>query len=100
MLKRLLSATDDIVKCVMDYFLCVEHIFSTDRAFAIKMPDGSVITWENGGWGGNCLSVQSKLIEGDCIFSTQSAFAAKLPSGGNRLTQYIRPWWDYTTGSG
>jgi hypothetical protein len=39
----------------------VDTIYSTARAFAAKMQDGSVVTWGDDVWGGDCSRVQAEL---------------------------------------
>ena len=72
----------DVAQIVVDYTLSKFTIFSTDRAFAAKLLDGSVVTWGYAGYGGDSSSVQAELKQGvDTIFSTGGAFAAKLLDG-------------------
>ena len=57
-------------------------IYSTFKAFAAKLLDGSVVTWGDVDGGGDSSSVQAELKKGvDTIYSTGSAFAAKLLDG-------------------
>ena len=61
--------------------LGVDTIFSTDDAFATKLPDGRVVTWGHAGYGGDSSSVQVQLQGVGTIYSTLSAFAAQLADG-------------------
>ena len=56
----------------------VDKIYSTPRASAAVLKDGSVVTWGHKDDSGNSRSVQATLSGGvDIIYSTASAFAAE-----------------------
>ena len=61
-------------------------IDSNDSAFgvfaAVKMKDGSVVTWGVAEYGGDSSAMQAELKQGvDTIYSNDSAFAAKMKDG-------------------
>ena len=65
----------------------VQAIYSTERAFAALMQNGSVAAWGDSSWGGS--GVPSGLSNVQAIYSTSSAFAALKQDGsvaawGNR----------------
>ena len=52
-----------------------------NNAFAAKLADGRVVTWELAGSGGDSSFVQAQLQSEDTIYSTGAAFADKLADG-------------------
>jgi co-chaperonin GroES (HSP10) len=63
-------------------FIGIITIYSTESAFAVKMSDGSVVTWGDAECGGNSSHVQAELKQGvDTVHSTFGAFAAKMQDG-------------------
>ena len=69
------------------------QVAATQHAFAAIEGDGSVVTWGNPEFGGDCSGVQEKLRNVLCIQATDATFAALLADGsvvawghdGNRL---------------
>jgi co-chaperonin GroES (HSP10) len=71
-----------LARLVFEYYHQSADIFSTSRAFALILPDGSVVTWGNAGSGGDSSRVQAELKQGvDTIYSAYGAFAAKMQDG-------------------
>jgi len=67
--------------------------FPNEAAFAALKSDGSVVTWGNGGYGGNSTSVSGNLSSNvTAVYSNQLAFAA-LKSDGSVVT-----WGDAPSG--
>ncbi|CAE7373827.1 unnamed protein product, partial [Symbiodinium necroappetens] len=56
-------------------------VAATQHAFAAIQGDGSVVTWGNPKFGGDCSEVQDKLRNVQCIQATDAAFAALLADG-------------------
>ncbi|OLP80825.1 hypothetical protein AK812_SmicGene38710 [Symbiodinium microadriaticum] len=56
-------------------------VAATQHAFAAIQGDGSVVTWGNPEFGGDCSEVQEKLRNVQCIQATDAAFAALLADG-------------------
>ena len=50
----------------------VETIYSTHRAFAALLEDGTVVTWGDKDHGGDSKTVQAALIGVDAIYSTDT----------------------------
>ena len=59
----------------------VQHVYSTDSAFAAHLQNGSVVTWGGSCWGGDSQKVQEELKEVEDVTATCGAFAAKLANG-------------------
>ena len=59
----------------------VQHIYSTNHAFAALKADGSVVAWGHEWFGGDCSKVQDQLVDVRSIYSTETAFAALKADG-------------------
>ena len=59
----------------------MQHIYSTGRAFAALLKNGSVVAWGNPRFGGDSSSVKTKPQNAKEIYSTGRAFAALLTDG-------------------
>ncbi|CAE7346800.1 unnamed protein product [Symbiodinium sp. CCMP2592] len=57
------------------------QVAATQHAFAAIEGDGSVVTWGNPEFGGDCSGVQEKLRNVLCIQATDATFAALLADG-------------------
>ncbi|CAE6946903.1 HERC2 [Symbiodinium sp. KB8] len=60
----------------------VLQIQSTDKAFAAILADGSVVTWGDPDYGGDCSALEEQLVNVQQIQASRRAFAAVLASGG------------------
>ena len=83
---------------VQDQLTDVQHIYSTNRAFAALKLDGSVVAWGagpstfEGDHGGDCSAIQAQLAEGvQHISSTERAFAT-LKAGGSVASWGDEEW--------
>lgn len=60
----------------------VDTIHASDRAFAAKMRDGSVVTWGDPYYGGDNGTIESEIKGGvEAIYSNMYAFTAKMTDG-------------------
>ena len=61
---------------------------NSSKAFAVLKADGSVVSWGDSWWGGDCSKVQDQItVDVQSIYSTTSAFAA-LKADGSVLSQH------------
>ena len=56
----------------------MQHIQATDRAFAAILEDGSIVSWGDPKFGGDCSAVQDQLRNVQQVQATDKAFAAIL----------------------
>ena len=66
----------------------VDKIYSTGRAFAAVVKDGTVVSWGVQSYGGDSKSVQVICRRDEKIYSTGFAFAAAF---GGKLTMKAGP---------
>ena len=54
----------------------VQHVYATDKAFAARKANGSVVTWGSAAHGGDCSQVQQQLQDVTAIYANRTCFAA------------------------
>ncbi len=61
----------------------MQHIYSTNLAFAALNVDSNVVAWGNANRGGDCSKVKEQLtVDVQHIYSTNYAFSALKADGG------------------